>query len=217
MPNISEGGDRFFMSHKDMAEMTGYLHASRRVLIAGELNEKSLRKAALELVKLDLASSEPITILLESGGGNVVPTQQFEDAINMINSPVDALVLNDCCSMAVDMVQMCRRRMMLPSARMLVHYVRNKQPWIVDDPEQLDRDLAYFRENMIEMRERRLSLYQRRTGLSREKLSELFRYGEVHAAYFSAKQAIELGFADEIVTDFKLLPRKEKLNDRNSA
>lgn len=111
--------------------------------------------------------------------------------------------------MAVDLMQMCRRRLMLPSARILVHYVRNDQRWICDDLDQLDGDIKYFQERMREIAERRLELYQKRTGLTPGKIKDLFRQGEIHQTYFSAKQAVEMNLADEIVTDFKLFPRKQ--------
>jgi ATP-dependent protease ClpP protease subunit len=210
MPDISdeEARENAFLSNKEIAGMKGYLHASRRVFVSGTLTEKSLKRATLELIKLDFEKTEPILMLLESAGGDVVATQQFYDAISLMNSPVDVLAIGDCCSMAADLVQVCRRRMLMPGVRMLLHYIRASQPWIADDPARLEVDLNYFRQSMSEIRESRFALYEKRTNLSRERLEELFRHGEVHKAYFSAKQAIELGLADEIVTDFKLFPRK---------
>lgn len=209
MPDISDE-DAVFLDSKERARMMGHLHAHRRVLISGGLNKKTLRKTSLELVKLDYQSSEPILIILESDGGDVVATQQFADVISMINSPIDVIGMGDCCSMAVDLIQMCRTRMLLPSARILVHYIRNSQPWIGDDPDRLEIDVKYFMDLLRENREQRFALYEKRTGLSREKLIEIFRHGEIHDACFSAKQALELGLIDEIVTDFKFFPRKSE-------
>ncbi len=103
---------------------------------------------------------------------------------------------------------------MLPSARMLVHYIRHRKAWVADDPELLERDIDFFRKEMLEVRERRFSLYESRTGLSRGRLLEIFRYGEIHGSSFSAQQAVELGFADEVLRNFKLFskePVPEKL------
>ena len=199
----------FFLSDNEMIQWTGYWHSCRRILITGELNSDSLKKSSLELIKLDYENSEPITIMIESGGGSVVPTHQFEDMMSVLNSPVDIIIMGNCASIAVDLVQMCRRRMILPSARMLVHYIRNEQRWVCDDMDQMEVDIGYFRERMRSTGERRLNLYTKRTGLSRERIRELFRHGEVHQSYFSAEQAIELKLADEIVSDFKLFPRKQ--------
>lgn len=198
-----------FVSEKDIYEWTNRWHSLRRILVSGELTTDSLKKTTLELVKLDYASSEPITLMIESSGGSVVPTHQLEDMISILNSPVDALMIGSCASMAVDLMQMCRRRMMLPSARILVHYVRNDQRWICDDLEQLDGDIKYFYQRMVEIAERRLDLYRKRTGLDHDKIKKLFRQGEIHQTYFSAKQAVELNLADEVVTDFKIFPRKQ--------
>ncbi len=197
-----------FLDGKMIAKWTGYWHGLRRVMVSGKLTEESLNKAALEIIMLDYDERAPITLMINSGGGDVIPTHQFEDMINSIKSPVDAIVIGNCASMAVDLVQMCRKRQLLPSSRMLVHYIRNSQPWIVDDLERLDTDLRYFREEMAEIKARRLALYERRTGLTPQKLEEMFRYGEVHHAYLSAKQAVEQHLADEVVTDFKLFHKR---------
>jgi len=98
----------FFLSEKDIETWTGYWHAHRRVLVNGKLDEDSLKKTALELLKLDYQSNEPITLMIESCGGEVVPTQQLEDIMSALNSPVDALIIGDCASMDIDLVQMCR-------------------------------------------------------------------------------------------------------------
>lgn len=199
----------FFLNQKEFIGITGYLHGNRRVLISGELNNDSLKKTTLELIKLEYDEVAPILIVIESGGGQMTPSLQFADTISMLNSPIDIVTIGDCTSMAVDIVQMCRKRYMLPSSRLLVHYIRNLQPWIFDDPERLETDIRYFHERLVESREFRFSLYEKRTGLPRTKLEEMFRHGEVHGAYFSAKQAIEHGLADEILTDFKFLPIKD--------
>lgn len=200
----------FFLSEKEVIQWTAHWHYDRRILIGGELNEETLKKASLELMKLDFEKTAPITLMIQSDGGKVVPTHQIEDTISMLNSEVNGIVIGDAASMAVDLLQMCKRRSMLPSARILVHYIRNTQLWICDDMDQLETDIQYFREKLREMGERRLRLYEMRTGLSREKLKELFRQGEVHKVYFSAKQAIKLGLADDIVTDFKFFPAKNE-------
>lgn len=198
----------FFLSERDFYQMVGFWHSQRRILVSGEMNMGSLHRTTLELLKLDFMSAEPITLMIESRGGSVSSTHQLEDAIQSLNSPVDAIAIGDCASMAVDLLQMCRRRMMMPSARILVHYVRSEQQWICDDLDQLENDIRYFRQRTRRIAERRLALYTRRTGLPEERLKEIFRHGEVHGAHFSAKQALELNLIDEIVQDFKIFPRQ---------
>ncbi len=195
------------------AEMRGYLNAQRRIVIDGELNFESLAEPTKEVVKLDFESREPITILLSSNGGIYDATLQFCDIMAALNSPVDAVVIGDCCSMAVDLLQMCRKRSLLPSSRILVHYTRYKKEWIGDDIDLLEGDITFFRQSMRQHRERRFDLYARRTGLSHEKLAEMFRHGEMHRAYFSAEQAVEMKLADEIIYDFKFFKDKKYDNE----
>lgn len=198
----------FFLSDGDVRKWTARLHQQRRIPVCGRLSKDSVDEVALALTKLDYDSFEPILLMIESGGGPIVPVQQLQDTIGLLNSPVDALVLGDCASAAVDLVQMCRKRFILPSARMLVHYIRHDQRWICDDPDQLDEDLDLFRQETRELAKRRLDLYTSRTGLSSGEIRKIFRQGEVHQAFFSANQALKFNFVDEILTNFKLFPKK---------
>ena len=198
----------FFLSSEDLAKWTICLHQQRRIPVCGRLNKSSIEEVALALTKLEYEGSEPILLMVESGGGSIVPVHQLQDTITSLNSPVDALIVGDCASAAVDLVQMCRNRFMLPSARMLVHYIRHDQYWICDDPDQLDEDLNLFRQETRELARRRLNLYTSRTGLPANEIKKLFRQGEVHHVYFSARQAVKFKFVDKILTDFKLFPRK---------
>ncbi len=210
MPEIPNEAtpEAFFLNNREIAQMIGCLHANRRIMITGYISDKSMRRASLELIKLDFESNDPITLIIESEGGSLAPAKHFFDAITMVNSPVDAIAMGDCSSVAVDLLQVCRKRMLLPSTRLLIHYIRNTQRWIADDLERLEADIEHFRRSMRDIKEERHALYAKRTGLSEEKLFEIFRYGETHSAFFSAKQAVELNLADEIVLDFKLFPKK---------
>ncbi|MES2213290.1 MAG: ATP-dependent Clp protease proteolytic subunit [Patescibacteria group bacterium] len=196
----------FSIQEKDVAAWTGCWNANRKIMISGELNYESLRKVSLELMKLDYINNEPITLMIDSGGGNVVATHQLEDIISMINSPVDGLIMGDSASMAIDLLQMCRYRRILPSARILVHYIRVDQRWVCDDLERLEIDVEYFLSRQREAGNRRLALYVKRTGYPEERIKELFRHGEVHRSYFSAQQALELKLVDEIAVGFKFFP-----------
>lgn len=198
------------MADKDSGESTRYyLMGHRRIPIDGELNIKLIQQATNSLIKLDFDSNKPITLLLSSEGGSYEATMQLGDLIASLNSPVDVVAYGDCASMAVDLIQMCRKRMLLPSTRLLVHYLRMRGRWICDDPEGLEADIALFRRDMAISREKRFSLYRNRTGLTDQKILEMFRYGETHGAHFSAEQAVESKLADEILTDFKLFPGRK--------
>lgn len=196
------------MAEENEKKVVTLLHKHRCILVGERITDYGLDKAAEGLVRLDAESNEPILLIIKSKGGETFPALQFADVINALNSPVDALMMGDSASAAVDIMQMCRKRLLTPSARILVHYVRLQRLWVLDDAERLKTDIQYFEETSNELLERRYNLYEKRTGHSREKLAEMFRQGEVHQMYFSAHQAVNLKLADSIVSDFKFFPKE---------
>jgi ATP-dependent protease ClpP protease subunit len=200
----------FFWNEKKTIALTSELHSQRRVLIQERLTEQLLRKKAQELLMLEMQNNDPITLIIASPGGEAIPVQQFGSIIAGLHSPVDTLAMGNCASGAVDLLQMGRRRQILPTAQLLIHYARTPQMWICDDLERLDEDLRCFRERAAALYNQRQVLYQSRTGLPIEKIKEMFRYGEVQQASISATQALKMNLVDEILTDFKLLPAKPR-------
>ncbi len=183
------------------------LLSNRRISISGELTENSIRAVAESLLSLECKNNEPITLIIDSCGGAVFPTQQLGDLIQSINSPVDGIAISDCASMAVDLLQMCRRRMLRPSARVLVHFIRHRPTLVCDDENRITEYLKTVADDMRHIAAARLNLYMRRTGLPAENIFAMFRHGETHSYFMTAQQALQMGLADEIVTDFKLIPK----------
>lgn len=189
---------------KNLEAIKGYYCAYRKIPFVGKIEEEYIQQVALLMAVMDYESNNRITLLMNSGGGSVDYGFQLGDAINSLNSPVDAIAFGDNASMAVDVLQMCAKRYLLPNTRLLIHYVRHSKEFIGDDEKLFATDIDLVRQHMAEYREKRLRLYERRTKMRRKKLQELFRFGEIHHEYISAEQAVRLGLADKILTDFKL-------------
>jgi ATP-dependent protease ClpP protease subunit len=210
VPNIDSKNLPFFLNEKVIAQWSGRWHAHRRALITGRIDVEMVKKLELQLATLDDEKIAPITLMLHSLGGEADPTQQVQDIIEMLQSPVYGIAIGDNASAAVDILQMCERRLVRPNSRLLVHYARCSRGWVCDDPEYFATDRSWVEESMAALRAQRFALYERRTGLSKEELLLMFRQGEAHGNFFSADQAVKIGLADEIVRDFKLFPRPEE-------
>jgi hypothetical protein len=91
-----------------------------------------------------------------------------------------------------------------------VHYLRSNCLFVVENGEQLKIALELFKGVVESGNERLCALFEKRTKLPREQIMEIFRFGEIHKNFLSATQAVDLGFADEVVSDFKLFPRKKE-------
>jgi len=73
---------------------------ARRILIFGTINEQIASSVIKQLLTLDRLSNEPITIMINSGGGSVNDGFAIIDTINVINAPVVTMIVGEACSMA---------------------------------------------------------------------------------------------------------------------
>jgi len=73
---------------------------ARRILIFGTINEPMASNVIKQLLILDRLSHEPITIMINSGGGSVTDGFAIIDTMNAIVSPVITMIVGAACSMA---------------------------------------------------------------------------------------------------------------------
>lgn len=66
-------------------------------------------------------SKEPITLLVNSGGGSVPDGIAIYSAIKQSHCPVDCFIYGQCSSMASIVIQACRLRVSAPETEFLLH------------------------------------------------------------------------------------------------
>ncbi len=211
MPEIKQPYKQFSENIRydiNVAEMTGYLNHQRKVVLAGEITEKKMHDLTMMLLQLDYEKTEPITILIDSSGGDVAASYFFQDMINSLNSPVDGLVIGDAYSMAVDVLQMCRVRKTLPNARIGCHFTRHGFNVIAYSETFGENHLQAIKTKVLKNKAKREAMYVARTGQSIEQIREIFEAGGRYKHYMTAHEALEKGFVDEILTNFKFFQRK---------
>lgn len=64
------------------------LHDQRRVLVTGDLDEATVTALAAELMLLDGRSSEPVELVVNSGGGPVDAVTALLDVVELARAPV---------------------------------------------------------------------------------------------------------------------------------
>ena len=99
------------------------LHGRRTILLFGKVDNKMATEIVTNLFYLDSVSSEPITILINSTGGIVTDGFAVYDAIRMLSSPVNTVVIGKAYSMATVILAAGTkgRRFATPNARIMVH------------------------------------------------------------------------------------------------
>jgi ATP-dependent protease ClpP protease subunit len=162
------------------------------------------------LVAYELKEVKPITLLINSSGGDVKPGRNLGDVIKSLNSPVNGLVTDHAGSMAVDILLMCNERTALPASTFFVHFSRCEVEVVMDTDDLDDEDIASFRRRAVGDCEWRYELYAWRLKKSKKEIRAMFRAGEKFNLSYSAIEAKRLRMIDRIETEFKMFPPAKK-------
>ena len=138
------------------------------------------------------SGNQPITVHINSVGGDCVAASQIYTML--MEYPADVTVqIDGLAASAASVVAMAGTKVcMSPTALMMAH-----NPWTnaCGDTRDMQKAIAL----LDEVKESIINAYEIRTGMSRAKLSHLMD----SETWMNAGKAIELGFADDILTDTK--------------
>ena len=171
-PN-SDGGERVLRINGVIAEESWLDDDITPTLFASELN----------------AGSGPVTIWLNSPGGDVVAAARIYNMLLDYPGKVTVNIDGIAASAASVIAMAASRVAMSPVSMLMIH---NPATLAMGDKTELSKAL-----DMLEsVKDSIINAYQLKTGLSRAKLSKLMDA----ETWMDATAAIELGFADEILT-----------------
>ena len=138
------------------------------------------------------ADNGPITVYVNSLGGDCVSASQIYNLL--IEYPWDVTIkIDGIAASAASVISMAGTRvLMAPTAGILIH---DPETIAVGNASEMRRTV----QTLDEVKESIINAYQLRTGLSRVTLSNMMSRAE----YMNAYRAIELKFADGIITDAK--------------
>jgi len=138
------------------------------------------------------AGSGDITVWINSPGGDCVAASQIYSMLMDYKGNVTVKIDGIAASAASVIAMAGTKVLMAPTALMMIH---NPMTAAFGDHEDMQKAI----EMLNEVKESIINAYEIRTNLSRAKLSHLMS----SETWMNAKKAIELGFADEILTDEK--------------
>ena len=135
------------------------------------------------------AGSGPVTIWLNSPGGDVVAAAQIYNML--IDYPGEVTVnIDGIVASAASVIAMAASTVAMSPVSMLM--IHNPATMAVGDKDELARAMS-----MLEsVKDSIINAYQLKTGLSRAKLSKLMDA----ETWMDARAAIDMGFADELLT-----------------
>ena len=139
-----------------------------------------------------MSGSGPITIWLNSPGGDCIAASQIYSMLMDYAGEVTVKVDGIAASAASVIAMAGTKVLMAPTALMMIH---NPMTLAWGDKSEMTKAI----EMLDEVKESIVNAYEIKTGLSRAKISHLMDT----ETWMNANKAIELGFADDILTDKK--------------
>ena len=138
------------------------------------------------------AGNGDVTVWINSPGGDCIAASQIYTMLMDYKGNVTVKIDGIAASAASVIAMAGTKVLMAPTALMMIH---NPMTGAFGDHEDMQKAI----EMLNEVKESIINAYEIRTNLSRAKLSHLMS----SETWMNAKKAIELGFADEILTDDK--------------
>jgi ATP-dependent Clp protease, protease subunit len=170
---------------------------ARRIFFCKTVDMESAKEAIRQLWYLELvAPGTSILFVINSPGGSIDAGFAIWDQIKMITSPVTTLVTGLAASMG-SVLSLCAApgcRFATEHARIMIH-----QPSIGGIFQGQVTDLAIQAEEMKKTREALVALYVKATGRSTSVIEQAIDRDK----WFCAKEALEFGLLDKIVSSFK--------------
>ena len=149
--------------------------------------------------KADLNSGEgDIVIWINSPGGDCIAASQIYAMLMDYKGKVTVKIDGIAASAASVIAMAGTTVLMAPTALMMVH---NPLTVAIGDSEEMQKAIAM----LSEVKESIINAYEIKTGLPRKQLARMMD----ETTWMNAKKAIELGFADDVLSDEKRVPEAE--------
>lgn len=177
---------------------------ARRELYLGYISPQKAIEFHKNLLILQSKSSRPITIHIQSPGGRVSAGWAIYDALKMSKAKIVAICWGQCASMATIILQACDIRYMSPNCSFMIHEGVTEG----GDTTELRSVLTSAHDVKAELR-KMYELYEEKTGLRKKDLELLMRAD----CYLTAEEAVELGFADEVLKFRKIGKKLKKIQN----
>ena len=177
---------------QDMDNLASKLLKSRTVVISQQVDAKLTSKVLSQLVLLEQESDDqPITVFINSPGGEIFSGFAIFDMLNFISCPVTTIVTGFAASMGsiLSLAADKGHRYAMPQAKIMIH-----QPLLVGYQGRATECEIQARE-ILKTRDHLVKLYSEQTGKSHEEIKKALDRDN----WFTADEALEYGLIDKVV------------------
>lgn len=198
MPRPSKKEAPPFVKVEDLIDAA--LLDARRILISNAVDSDTASEVIRRLWYLELQDpGKTILFVINSPGGSVDSGFAIWDQIKMITSPVVTLISGLAASMG-SVLSLCAdkgRRFATGQSRIMIH-----QPMIGGVIQGQATDLDIQAKELLKTREKLVHIYMDATGKDYETIDRAID----RDTWMTAKEAMEFGLLDQIVTSFEEIP-----------
>lgn len=165
----------------------------RKVFLTETVNRKTAEELLKQLMYLEREEpGEPVTLYVNSPGGEVISGLSVYDYIGVMKSPVNTVCIGSAASMGAILFLAGEERSMLKNSEIMIHDpsfaagdIGGKKP--LEIQEKLDKLMA--------VRDKLAEIIAERTGMTKE---QVCRRTESDT-YLNAQEALECGIATKII------------------
>ena len=170
--------------------ITDELFEKRQIELVGDITPESAHCIIMQLRYLESVSNEEITLFVNSNGGDVASGLAVYDIMKSINCPIRAVCIGTAASMAAVLFSSGDTREMFEHSRIMIH-----DPLICGvNGSALSVDNTA--KQLMKTRDILAKILAQNTGRS---IDEILARTSADC-YFDAKEAVEFGLADRIIT-----------------
>lgn len=177
------------------AEMQKRFLQERKIFLWDSVTDKTAADVVEKLLYLDmLDNKKEITLYLSTPGGSISAGMSIYDAMKLVKSPVKVVVTGIAMSMGSILLSAAPKgkRFLFPSARVMIH-----QPLIMGEMSGTAVDMHIQAMELERMRAELNQILSEASGQPLEKIA-----ADTDRDFFmTAKEAIEYGLADAIITE----------------
>ena len=166
----------------------------RELYLTNEVNANTTNELIMQLRYLDsIDPKTPITLYVNSPGGEVTSGLALFDVIKTITAPVNTVCIGTAASMGAIIFLAGKKREMYPHTRLMIH-----------DPAYGDGSLAGRKSHELQhkldkLNETREALAAIIAEVTNEPMDEIYEI-TAEDTYFSAKEALEFGLSTNTIT-----------------
>lgn len=170
------------------------LYRQRKIFLTTEVNTESASSVIKQLMVLnDFDDTAPISLYISSPGGSIDSGMAIIDVIKSIKAEVDTICIGLAASMGAVIFSCGKRRIMYPSAKLLIH-----DPLIMETGGSA-LQIKAVSDSLLDYRNNIGKLLADNCGKKLEEILELTSKD----TFFNAKEAVDFGLATEILSNTK--------------